>query len=77
MYHLPMVHKDSIHPPGRPIVSGIDSVTARIVDFYLQLLVRKAPSYLKGTKETIKLLELVDFCGILLLITADVAALNT
>lgn len=51
-------------PPGQPIVSGIDSVTARIgkyVDFHLQPLVRQVPSYLKDTGDTIRILESVDY----------------
>lgn len=50
MYHLPKIHKDSSHPPGCPIISGIDSVTSRIgryVDFYLQPIVKCTTSCLK------------------------------
>lgn len=34
MYYLPKVHKDAHHPPGRPIISGINSVTSRIWEIY-------------------------------------------
>lgn len=80
IYYLPKVHKDPVNPPGRPIVSGIDSVTARIgkyVDHYLQPLVRSTTSYLKDTRDTIKLLESTPFKKGMLLATADVAALYT
>lgn len=66
MYYLPKIHKDPVHPPGRPIVSGKDSVTSHIgryIDFYLQPLVRRTPSYLKDTGETIRLLEGLDIPG--------------
>lgn len=42
IYSLPKVHKTLFNPPGRPIISGIDSITSRIskyIDFYLQPLV--------------------------------------
>lgn len=42
IYYLPMVHKDRLHTPGRPIVSGIDSITSRVgryIDHFLQPLV--------------------------------------
>lgn len=61
--YLPKVHKNVTHPPGRPIISGIDSVTSRIeryIDFYLQPLVRTMSSYLKGTKDTIQLLDNIE-----------------
>lgn len=38
IYYLPKVHKSITQPPGRPIISGIDSITSRIrnyIDFYL------------------------------------------
>lgn len=80
MYYLPKVHKDPVNPPGRPIVSGIDSVTSPIghyIDFHLQPLVKLFPSYLKDTQVTIRLLEKVKYQDDLILVTADVAALYT
>lgn len=59
MYYLPKIHKNLLKPPGRPIISGIDSVTARIgryVDDFLQPLVTATPSYLKDTTQVINLL---------------------
>ena len=80
IYYLPKVHKNPTNPPGRPIVSGIDSVTSRIgkyIDHYLQPLVKLVPSYLKDTGDTIRLLEKIRHQGDILLVTADVAALYT
>lgn len=60
MYFLPKIHKCLSKPPGRPIISGIDSVTARIgkyVDNFLQPLVTATPAYLRDTTRVINLLE--------------------
>lgn len=38
MYYLPKIHKKPVCPLGRPIISGMDSVTSRVgkyIDFYL------------------------------------------
>lgn len=80
IYHLPKIHKDPLKPPGRPIVSGIDSITSQIgryIDYYLQPLVKLTPSYLKDTTSTIQLLEGIDIKGDYLLATVDVALLYT
>lgn len=45
MYYLPKVHKNATHPPGCPIISGINFVTSRIgkyIDFFLQFF---SPGY--------------------------------
>lgn len=60
IYFLPKIHKDTVNPPGRPIVNGIDSVSARLgqyIDFFLQPLVTKTPAFLKDTKHIIQILE--------------------
>uniref|UniRef100_A0A8C5M8H1 Uncharacterized protein n=1 Tax=Leptobrachium leishanense TaxID=445787 RepID=A0A8C5M8H1_9ANUR len=49
-YFLPKVHKNLTSPPGRPIISGIDSLTANLsefIDFYLQPI--SLPSYLRDS----------------------------
>lgn len=66
MYYLPKIHKDINCPPGCPIISGIDSITARIgkyIDYHLQPVVKKTPSYLKDTKDTIRLLDHIKWNG--------------
>lgn len=59
IYYLPKIHKSLTKPPGHPIISGIDSVTARIgqyVDEFLQPLVTATPSHLKDTTQVLKIL---------------------
>lgn len=78
MYILPKIHKTLVNPPGRFIISGIDSITSRVgkyIDQYLQLLVMGTPSFLKDTKHVINLLSEVEWKSSYLLVTADVTSL--
>lgn len=80
IYYLPKIHKDPVDPPGRLIVSGIDSVTSRIgryIDYHLQPLVRLAPSYINDTSDTIRRLESVQYQEGMIPVTADISALYT
>lgn len=80
MYILPKIHKTLTNPPGRPIISGIDSVTSRVgkyIDFFLQPLVVGTPSYLKDTKHVLNILREVEWKATYMLVTADVASLYT
>lgn len=80
IYYLPKVHKNVTHPPGRPIISGINSVTSRIgkyIDFFLQPIVQSIPSFLKDTRDTIAKLQQITYSDDLLLVTADVTSLYT
>lgn len=50
IYYIPKIHKDKTSPPGRPIVSGIESLTARLgenIDLQLQPLMRDTLAYLR------------------------------
>ncbi|KAJ1131352.1 hypothetical protein NDU88_009689 [Pleurodeles waltl] len=80
-YILPKVHKEKIPPPGRPIVSGIGSALeplSKFVDFFLQPLVKRIPTYLKDTTHVLLLLESIAFDKSKeLLITLDVESLYT
>ncbi|KAJ1165123.1 hypothetical protein NDU88_005552 [Pleurodeles waltl] len=80
-YILPKVHKEKMPPPGRPIVSGIGSVLeplSKFVDFFLQPLVKRIPTYLKDTTHVLLLLESISFDKTKeLLITLDVESLYT
>ena len=80
IYYLPKLHKSLVKPPGRPIISGIDSVTARIgkyVDSFLQPLVKSTPAFLRDTTEVLNLLKEVQWKDGYILATADVASLYT
>ena len=53
-YKLPKIHKNKIPPPGRPIVSGNGCPTEKIssfVDFFLNPISHKFPSYIKDTND--------------------------
>ncbi|KAJ1216093.1 hypothetical protein NDU88_003699 [Pleurodeles waltl] len=80
-YILPKVHKGKIPPPGRPIVSGIGSALeplSKFVDFFLQPIVKRIPTYLKDTTHVLLLLESIAFDKSKeLLITLDVESLYT
>lgn len=57
IYYLPKIHKNSSNPPGRPIVSGIESLTFRLgeyIDLHLQPLVKSTQAFLKDTKHTLQ-----------------------
>ena len=59
-YTQPKIHKSLTKPPGRPIVSGIESLTVNIstfVDFFLRPIVEKIPSYVKDSGDLIKTLD--------------------
>lgn len=76
IYYSSKVNKDIHCPPGRPIISGINSVTSRVgkyIDFHLQPIVKSIPSYLKDTRHTISLLQKISYSRDILFVTADVA----
>lgn len=80
IYYLPKIHKDSSNPPGRPIVSGIESLTSRLgeyIDLHLQPLVRKTQAYLKDTKHTLQLLREHIKENDVIMVTGDVSSLYT
>jgi hypothetical protein len=59
-YHLPKVHKNKENPPGRPIVSGIGGPTeklSKLVDFWLQPMVRQLPSFVQDTTHFLRMIE--------------------
>ena len=78
-YILPKVHKPG--NPGRPIVSSNSHPTERIshfVDYYLQPLVHKLPSFVKDTNDFLnKLLTISTLPANSLLVTLDVSSLYT
>ena len=51
-YILPKIHKNKFPPPGRPIVSSVNSLTEKIsmlLDIILQPFVLKTESYIRDT----------------------------
>ena len=59
-YMLPKVHKTLGHPPGRPIISGINGPTekfSKLMDHWLQPIVTKLPSYVQDTTHMLQALQ--------------------
>ncbi|XP_041417084.1 uncharacterized protein LOC108715416 [Xenopus laevis] len=59
-YLLPKVHKTLINPPGRPIVSGVNSLLqplAIYIDTYLQEILPKLDTCLSDTTQFLKTIE--------------------
>ena len=84
-YTLPKIHKTLDHPPGRPIVSGINGPTekvSKLVDFWLQDIVTKLPSHIKDSTHMLHHIEewnttIGPFDDNTKLLTIDVKALYT
>ena len=78
-YIPPKIHKPG--NPGRPIVSSNSHPTERIsqfVDYHLQPLVHKLPSFVKDTNDFLnKLLTIGNLPADSLLVTLDVSSLYT
>ena len=78
---LPKIHKNTLPPPGRPIVSAIGSPTEKIsalIDHFLQPLL---PCILSFIKDTTHFLQILDNLPAIpeqaLLATLDVSSLYT
>ncbi|CAJ0946809.1 unnamed protein product, partial [Ranitomeya imitator] len=79
-YHIPKIHKDQTHPPGRPIISGINNLTAnlsRYVDVHLQKCMQLIPAYLKDTGHTLEILKEIKWNKKYILGTLDIKSLYT
>ncbi|CAN8013568.1 unnamed protein product [Ixodes persulcatus] len=77
-YTLPKIHKQG--NPGRPIVSGIDTVTERIssfVNFLIMNLPPSMPSYIKDTNHFLREITELLIPTDAILVTMDVASLYT
>ena len=78
-YILPKIHKPG--NPGRPIVSSNSHPTERIsqfVDYHLQPLVHKLPSFVKDTNDFLNKLQTIgNLPADSLLVTLDVSSLYT
>lgn len=63
LYLVPKIHKDARKPPGRPIVSGVNSIfhpIATYVDGFLQNIVAHLKECLKDTESFISHIEHID-----------------
>uniref|UniRef100_A0A8C5QVW2 Reverse transcriptase domain-containing protein n=1 Tax=Leptobrachium leishanense TaxID=445787 RepID=A0A8C5QVW2_9ANUR len=79
-YFLPKIHKDPINPPGRPIISGVGSVSSRIseyIDHQLQPFVTNTAAHLKDTTEILNVLNNITWENDLFMVTSDVKSLYT
>ena len=79
-YLLPKIHKGTIPPPGRPIVSANDCPTERIsqfVDHFIQPLIPILKSYIKDSGHFLWLLDNLQLPPNTILCTLDVTSLYT
>lgn len=86
-YLLPKIHKDPNSwtiphrmPPGRPIVSDVNSESYRISDYvnsFLTPLACKHPSYIKNSTEFVKAIQNKIINKNTILVTSDITALYT
>ena len=80
-YILPKIHKNTLPPPGRPIVSGIGSLLeplSTFVDAFLKPIVQKTTTYLRDTTDVLRLLSELPFNPQQsLLLSLDVESLYT
>ena len=86
-YLLPKIHKDVAKwsipgevPPGRPVVSDCESETYYIseyIEYYLNPISQKHPSYLKDTYHFIEKLDQITVPQTAFLFTIDVDSLYT
>lgn len=77
-YMLPKVHKDLENPPGRPIISGNDSITepaSKYVDYFIKLFVTDLPSYIQDTTQVLKKIKQICNLGFCIMATMDVESL--
>ena len=75
------IHKNTLPPPGRPIVSAMGSPTEKIsafIDHFLQTLLPCIPSFIKDTTYFLQILDnLPAIPEQALLATLDVSSLST
>lgn len=80
-YLLPKVHKDMINPPGRPVISGNETLMepiSKYVDYFIKPLLPTLPAYIQDTTDVLCKIDEHKFIGPeSLLVTMDVEALYT
>ncbi len=75
---LPKVHKNLENPPGRPIISGNDSITepcSKYVDYYIKPFVAKLPSYIQDSTQVLNKIAQIKNIGSCIMATMDVESL--
>ncbi|XP_073466581.1 ribonuclease inhibitor-like [Aquarana catesbeiana] len=80
IYYTPNIHKRLEKPPGRPIISVINSVFSRLgeyLDKYLKPIVQQGKSYLRDSLQLIQELQKIKGADNWLLVTIDVNSLYT
>ncbi|CAI9534581.1 unnamed protein product, partial [Staurois parvus] len=80
IYYLPKIHKNKEKPPGRPIVSGINSLFARVgeyVDTFLKNIVMTNRAFLRDGGHLINILKELHNVDNCMLVTIDVESLYT
>lgn len=78
IFQLPKIHKNPSKPPGRPIVSGVDLLFARMGEYrFLQPLAQKFPTYLKDSKDLMELLQGIEVDEECILASINVNSLYT
>ena len=77
-YMLPKVHKNLQNPPGRPIISGNESITepaSKYVDYFIKPFVAKLPSYIQDSTQVLKKIAQIQNIGSCIMATMDVESL--
>ncbi|KAM4018944.1 uncharacterized protein ACNLHF_028338 [Anomaloglossus baeobatrachus] len=79
-YHLPKIHKNLENPPGRPIISGIDSLTANLaayIDRIMRIHVTGLRSHLRDSTDLINVIKTIEWKDSFVFLTLDISALYT
>ncbi|XP_043942771.1 leucine-rich repeat and IQ domain-containing protein 3 [Protopterus annectens] len=80
IYFLPKIHKDLSHPPGRPIVSGMGSITEPLSEFltmHSKPLLLYVRSRIQDTTQFLSIINDMKLDTEWLLCTLDVSSLYT
>ncbi|CAJ0966647.1 unnamed protein product [Ranitomeya imitator] len=80
IYILPKIHKSLVHPPGRLIVSGSDSIFSSIgvfLDKILNPIAGSAESFLRDTTDFLEKIKEISIIGEVILASFDVMSLYT
>lgn len=80
MYTVPKIHKNKEMPPGRPIISEINSLFSRLgeyLDGFFKPLVSQSPSYLKDSKDLIVSIQHLKATESTIMATIDIESLYT